>query len=231
MTSLPTTRRTAATALVAAVLAGLMTWALTKPPGDLSAAGAGAAFRSGAAAQAQSEQAGSLRGSPAVSVTPLITAMAAPMGPTAPRAVPNSVTVPSLGLTLGVRAVGIAADGQMELPPDPRVIGWYQYGQAPLDGVGAVVLAAHVDARGFGAGPLARVDRLPPGATIVVETTAGPVSYQVIEVVSVRKTELDTGLLFDRTGPERLHLVTCGGNYVKGEGWTSNVTIVARRTA
>ncbi len=231
MTSLPIPRRAAATALVAAALAGLMTWVLTQPPGDLSAAEASAAFRSGAAPQAQSGQTVSLRASVAAPVPPLITTMAAPMGATVPQAVPTSVTVPSLGLTLGVRAVGIATDGQMELPSDPRVVGWYQYGPAPLDGLGAVVLAAHVDAKGFGAGPMARVDRLPPGATIVVGTTAGPVLYQVVEVVSVRKTELDTGLLFERTGPERLHLVTCGGTYITGKGWTSNVTIVARRSA
>jgi sortase (surface protein transpeptidase) len=125
--------------------------------------------------------------------------------------------------------VGIAADGQMALPPDPSVVGWYRFGPSPASAEGAVVLAAHVDSRTYGPGPLARAAAMVPGSAIVVATGGRAVSYTVTDVISVEKKDLDLELIFDRTGPPRLHLVTCGGEYVRGRGWTSNVTVIASR--
>lgn len=219
-------------ALAAAVLAGLTIWFITQPPAPSSGDAGAAALRSAASSPLESSTPAA---SPAVenvpiqSATPLITSTR-PASPAAapPTAVPTAVSLPSLGLRLEVRPVGIAADSQLALPSDPRVVGWYEFGPAPSSGTGAVVLAAHVDARGYGAGPLAKATQLKPGAKIAVDTTAGTVTYTVTEVVTVRKQELDTDLLFDRSGPERLYLVTCGGDYIKGQGWTSNVTVIAQ---
>ena len=91
------------------------------------------------------------------------------------------------------------------------------------------MLAAHVDSRRYGPGPLAGAAALPPGSTIVVATGTRSVTYTVIDVISVQKRNLDLALIFDRTGPPRLHLITCGGEYVRGQGWTSNVTVIASR--
>ena len=52
-----------------------------------------------------------------------------------------------------VAAMGVAEDGQMALPPDPRTIGWYRYGAGPGDRVGSVVLGGHLDSREYGVGP------------------------------------------------------------------------------
>jgi hypothetical protein len=142
---------------------------------------------------------------------------------------PATVTLGSLGVTLPVQPVGIAADGQMDLPPNPAQVGWYRFGPSPSSAEGAVVLAAHVDSARYGPGPLARVAALVPGSTIVVATGTRSITYTVIDVISVQKTNLDLALVFDRTGPPRLHLVTCGGEYVRGQGWTSNVTVIASR--
>jgi hypothetical protein len=164
------------------------------------------------------------------SVTPLVTATAS-RPPAVPEEPPVSVSLASLGLTLPIRAVGLAADGQMDLPPNPSEVGWYRFGPSPTTGEGAVVLAAHVDSRMYGAGPLARLGAIVPGATITVATATRTVSYTVTDVISVLKSDLDVDLVFDRSGPPRLHLVTCGGEYVRGQGWTSNVTVVATRNA
>jgi hypothetical protein len=37
----------------------------------------------------------------------------------------------AVGIDAAIRPVGVAADGQMQLPPDPRVLGWYRFGAAP----------------------------------------------------------------------------------------------------
>ncbi len=218
------TLRTAAAALVAAVLAGLLTWVITRPPDPLTADQARDRLQAGATTTIPG------RAVPSASVTPLVTATASPP-PEVPDEPPVSVTLASLGLTLPILGVGLAADGQMELPPNPSEVGWYRFGPSPTTTEGAVVLAAHVDSRTYGAGPLARLGAIVPGSTITVATATRTVSYTVTDVISVLKSELDLDLVFDRSGPPRLHLVTCGGEYVRGQGWSSNVTVVATRNA
>jgi len=37
----------------------------------------------------------------------------------------------SVGISMLVRPVGVATNGQMALPPSPAVMGWYEYGPRP----------------------------------------------------------------------------------------------------
>ncbi len=216
------TRRTAATALVAAVLAGVLAWVVTSPAAPLSSDQARERLQA-------PESSGPPPSRPSTTITPLITSSVGSAPRTSSEEPPTTVTIGSLGVTLPVQPVGIAADGQMALPPNPSEVGWYRFGPSPSSPEGAVVLAAHVDSRTYGPGPLARAAALAPGSTIVVATGGRSISYTVTDVIAVEKKDLDLALIFDRTGPPRLHLVTCGGEYVRGQGWTSNVTVIASR--
>lgn len=143
-------------------------------------------------------------------------------------AAPTRVTVASIGLDLPVRPVGVAGDGQMELPANPSVVGWYRFGPAPGDGEGSVVLGGHLDSREYGVGPLVRLRKLRPGAVVEVRTSRGTVRYRVEGVRDVDKKELALGELFARTGARRLHLVTCGGPYdANGGGYRDNLVVTA----
>ena len=82
--------------------------------------------------------------------------------------VPNRLLRERLGITMTVKAEGVASDGEMALAPDPADIGWYRYGARPGDAAGATVLAAHVDAPGYGIGPLARLTQLRRGDVLTV---------------------------------------------------------------
>jgi hypothetical protein len=144
-------------------------------------------------------------------------------------AAPDRVTISSIGLDLPVRAVGVAADGQMELPVNPAVVGWYRFGPVPADREGAVVLGGHLDSREYGVGPLVRLRKLRAGALIEIRTTdGGTARYQVEGVRDVDKQKLAVGELFARTGARRLHLVTCGGPYdPNGGGYRDNLVVTA----
>jgi hypothetical protein len=216
------TRRTAAAALVAAVLAGVLTWVVTSPAAPLSSDQARERLQAPGPPDSPAAR-------PSTLITPLITSTVGSTPEPSAAEPPTTVTLGSLGVTLPVQPVGIAADGQMDLPPNPAEVGWYRFGPSPTSAEGAVVLAAHVDSRKYGPGPLARAAALAPGSTIVVATGTRSVTYTVTAVISVRKQDLDPTLVFDRSGPPRLHLVTCGGEYVRGQGWTSNVTVIASR--
>jgi len=117
----------------------------------------------------------------------------------------------------------------MALPPDPRTIGWYRYGAGPGDRVGSVVLGGHLDSREYGVGPLVRLRKLKRGDVVEVRTAGGPVvRYRVSEIRDIPKKKLAVDNLFDRAGPRRLQVVTCGGPYdAEGGGYRDNLVVTA----
>lgn len=141
------------------------------------------------------------------------------------------VDIPSLGVVLPVVPVGVASDGQMALPKDPDIGGWYRFGPAPTTDRGASVVSAHVDSRDE-VGPLAKLPGLKKGATIVITVGGARVEYVVERVDQYAKTALDTDALFSRSGPARLHLVSCGGEWnPRTRHYEDNVVAIARRAA
>lgn len=141
---------------------------------------------------------------------------------------PSSVVIARIGVRMPVLAVGVAADGQMALPPNPANVGWYSYGPRPGDRAGATVLAAHIDAPGYGIGPLARLGELRPGDVITVVTGDTSRRYVVSSTRHLEKSSLDLTSLFARTGPPRLHLITCGGDFdAQKRHYEQNVVVLA----
>ncbi|KGN32455.1 class F sortase, partial [Knoellia aerolata] len=153
--------------------------------------------------------------------------------PPAPPAPPASfrVEIPSLDVVLPVVPVGVAKDGQMALPKDPDIGGWYRFGPGPTSANGASVISAHVDSRDE-VGPLAKLPRLDEGARIVVTVDGARVEYVVERVDQYAKTALDVDALFSRSGPARLHLVSCGGEWnPRTRHYEDNVVAIARRAS
>lgn len=140
---------------------------------------------------------------------------------------PSRLRVSEIGLDAAVRPVGVAADRQMRLPDDPRILGWYRFGPAP-GGTGSVVLAGHVDSRRFGVGPLAELPSIEVGDRIEVVTGSGGVrAYRVDSIERFDKQALPAAV-FARTGPERLRLVTCTGPYLPDAGgYRDNLVVTA----
>lgn len=158
--------------------------------------------------------------------------------PTATRRPPSSaatarfrVEIPSLDVVLPVVPVGVAEDGQMELPKDPDIGGWYRFGPGPTSGAGASVISAHVDSRDE-VGPLAKLPKLDKGDRILVTVDGARVEYVVERVDQYAKTALDVDALFSRSGPARLHLVSCGGEWnPRTRHYEDNVVAIARRAS
>jgi hypothetical protein len=141
------------------------------------------------------------------------------------------LVVRSVGLDVPVRAVGVAPDGQMELPPDPAVIGWYRFGPDPTRDNGSVVLGGHLDSKEYGVGPLVRLRKLRPGQLVRVRSYGGrTTTYRVDSVREVDKQRLALADVFDRSGSPRLRIVTCGGPYDPGNGgYQQNLVVSAAR--
>lgn len=143
--------------------------------------------------------------------------------------IPTSFSIARLGITMKVRAEGVAGDGQMALAPTPADIGWYRYGSRPGDPTGATVLAGHLDEPAYGIGPLVELVNLRQGDIMTVSSGTKTFRYSVTSVTSIKKTALDLSGLFTRVGPPLLHVVTCGGNFdQETHHYDANVVVIAK---
>ncbi|MFK5634908.1 class F sortase [Ornithinimicrobium sp. LYQ103] len=144
------------------------------------------------------------------------------------RTVPVRLRVPSVGLDVPLEGVGVRDDGLMEIPDDGARAGWYRFGPTPGDEAGSAVLAGHVDTPG-GLGAMAALTEVPLDAEVEVEMDDGTVlRYRVVGRETIEKVELPVDELFDRTGPARLTLVTCGGPWrYEASSYRDNVVVVA----
>lgn len=166
---------------------------------------------------------------PAVATAPAVPVRPATPGPVTDPSPPVRVVVAGAGIDAPVRAVGIGADGQVEVPADARQVGWYRFGPEPGSEAGSAVLVGHRDSRTQGAGALFPLDRARPGDRVTVTLAdATVVTYQVTERRWYDKQALPLASLFDRSGPARLTLVTCGGAYdPERGGYQQNLVVTA----
>jgi hypothetical protein len=143
---------------------------------------------------------------------------------------PVRITVDTVGIDSAVRPVGVAADGQMELPPDPAVLGWYRFGPAPGAGTteGSAVLAGHLDSRQYGLGPLVRLRYVDNGDLVEVTLSDGSTMTYRVQAVTRYDQQALPAELFARSGAPRLRIITCGGDYdVDAGGYQQNLVVTA----
>lgn len=141
---------------------------------------------------------------------------------------PVRVRIAEVDLDVEVRPTGVAEDGSMELPGTVRRAGWYRFGATPRERSGTTVIAAHVDTRTEGLGPFARLTSLRRGDRIVVTDRGGDQhAYRVVARRQIDRTRLPVNELFDRDGPRRLVVLTCGGAYDARNGYRDNVVVIA----
>jgi hypothetical protein len=127
-------------------------------------------------------------------------------------AAPVRLAVPSLAVDAAVVPVGIQPGGELAVPDDPSLVGWWQGGARPGAALGTTVLDGHVDSYLTGSGALFHVADLRPGATVSLGTSAGSLTYVVQAVRSYPKQALPADV-FDTTGQPRLVIITCGGEF------------------
>jgi len=222
----PGTRPATATAIAVLAVVGLVAslvalwpW-LAGGPGREARTAPAPAF-SGPAAQPQPSPGPRAEGDIARKDAGLVSSSARPSRPVA-------VRMASIDLRAPVRPVGVAGDGQMALPPDPRELGWYRFGPEPGAGGGSVVLAGHLDSNRLGLGPLVRLRDVEVGDPVRVRASDGTTrTYTVRSVTRYDRQALPTRL-FSRGGPERLRMITCGGAFdPEAGGYQQNLVVTA----
>lgn len=147
----------------------------------------------------------------------------------APTVAPERITVAGLPIDQPVLPEGVDDTGAMSLPADPANAGWWKFGPGPTSTTGTTVVAAHVDAVGYGIGPFAHLVDVPTGTAITVTGADGSTTgYRVASVDLVQKTGVPWSSIFDQDGPRRLVLVTCGGAFdTTTHHYDSNLVVTA----
>ncbi|WP_138734685.1 class F sortase [Modestobacter excelsi] len=161
------------------------------------------------------------------SPAPAVTAHPAAPSAVAPRVAP--VRLQLAGVDAPLDPVGVDPAGAMALPEDVDRVGWYRFGPAPGADEGTAVLAGHVDDAEQGLGALAPLREVEAGAEVRVTDAAGAVTrWQVVSRELIEKRALPLAALFQRTGPPRLVLLTCGGEFLPElRSYADNVVVVA----
>jgi len=165
--------------------------------------------------------------SEAPSPAPGVTAHPAAPSAVAPGAAP--VRLQLAGIDAPLDPVGVDPAGAMALPEDVDRVGWYRFGPAPGADEGTAVLAGHVDDAEQGLGALAPLREVEAGTEVRVTDAAGAVTrWRVVSRELIEKRALPLAALFQRTGPPRLVLLTCGGEFLPElRSYADNVVVVA----
>jgi hypothetical protein len=149
-----------------------------------------------------------------------------------PAAVPHAPAPGTVRLAHGGTATMVRREiGDDGVLPIPNAINQASWWGAGIDAAsGATVLAGHINWKGA-TGPFAELwDSRVGDQVSVVDGSGRPVAYRVAQVITLAKDELPRRAeeLFAQSGPHRLVLVTCGGQWVGGKiGYASNQIVVA----
>lgn len=151
------------------------------------------------------------------------------LAPAADVVFPVRVEVPEAGIDVEVEPVGVVDSGEMQLPADTEVAGWYEYGPVPSSPAGTTILAAHVDSLTYGLGPFSKLKDLGAGAAVLVTTSDGAIHrYTIATIDRVAKTDISLNAVFDRVGTPQLVMITCGGRFDhKTRHYLDNVLVTA----
>lgn len=159
---------------------------------------------------------------------PTVTVTAEPE-PTAtgPAPEPTRLVIPSLDLDEGLIDLFVSQDGTMGVPSTPEQIGWWEDGPAPGDSGGALI-AAHVSLGGQ-PGAFSDLGTMEDGQTVVVERADGSsATFEVSSVEQYAKDDFPDDRVYTYEGPNRLHLVTCGGAIDEETGhYLDNIVVFA----
>jgi LPXTG-site transpeptidase (sortase) family protein len=141
---------------------------------------------------------------------------------------PERLTLPGNANAAVLPATTI--DGVLRVPENVRHVGWWDGSARAGEAFGSTVIAGHVDSDTDGIGFFARLLRVKVGDTITLRGQSHRLKYRVTSVKKVAKKALATdSQALRQTGPHRLVLVTCTGNFHRERGgYDSNLVVIAK---
>jgi sortase family protein len=166
-------------------------------------------------------------GRPPLTAIPSGLRAAAPSATAATVPRPTGLVIPAIGVRTKLIRLGITTSGQLQVPANAAVAGWYTGSPRP-GGTGSAVIAGHIDSVS-GPGVFFRLRELRPGDLVYVQRRHGPMAvFRVTAVRKVLKSRFPTAAVYDPVPNAQLRLITCGGTFDPATGhYLSNVVVFA----
>ena len=142
------------------------------------------------------------------------------------RSTPVRIQIPAIRVDSSLMALGLGADGSMEVPPGGFPAGWYTGGPTPGE-LGPAVIAGHIDLNGPGV--FYRLGTMKPGDRVTVTRADGskPV-FRVTRVAQFQKDQFPTRQVYGNLNHAGLRLITCGGTFNTRTGhYEDNLVVFA----
>ncbi len=141
---------------------------------------------------------------------------------------PVWLSIPVIGVRTSLVDLGLNANGTLQVPSSTAVAGWYTGSPRP-GGVGAAVIAGHVDSRA-GLGIFFWLRDLRPGDRVYVGRADGTMAvFTVTAVEKFAKDQFPTAAVYGSLPDPELRLITCGGIFDRSlRSYLSNIVVFAR---
>jgi hypothetical protein len=134
---------------------------------------------------------------------------------------PNRIEIPKIKAVAPIVPVQTTPDGELEIPLNPKTVGWWSPGAKPGARRGTAILAGHINYAGV-TGPLAPIGTLNPGDQVFIfgmhHGKRTELTYRITGVRTYHKTNLPYKQIFDQNSVGRLAIVTCGGPFDASTG-------------
>lgn len=145
-----------------------------------------------------------------------------------PGIAPASLELPDQAAAARVLPSATAPTGELAVPEDPQLLGWWVGGARVGAGSGTAVIAGHVDSAEAGLGTFAALREMEVGDPITVTAADGEAArFVAVAVTQYGKQELPREL-FTRDGAPRLALITCTGDFDPQAGsYADNLVVLA----
>jgi Sortase domain len=139
---------------------------------------------------------------------------------------PRSLRLPS-GRVVPVHPVSTTRDGQLDVPDDPRIAGWWRGSSGVGDQFGKTFLAAHIDSPLQRLGPFVELYDARPGLPLVLRSAGLRQGFRIRSVRLIPRESLTAHPdLYSRSGTRRLVLVTCAPPYDLAHGGYRNLVVL-----
>jgi Sortase domain len=127
---------------------------------------------------------------------------------------PVRLRLPRLNIDATVLPVSVSADGLLDVPDNPRQLGWWSASGRPGMPSASVVIDGHVDSATRGIGALFQLQKAQPGDEVLLMNASGASTrYAVVARRSYAKASLPAADVFAREVGPRLVIITCGGRF------------------
>ncbi|WP_078968991.1 class F sortase [Streptomyces cyaneogriseus] len=145
-----------------------------------------------------------------------------------PSADPVSLRIPAIRVHAPVAELDLDERGALQPPPDnPNLVGWYSGGTAP-GSAGTAVIAGHVDLPTGSRGVFYDLGALTRGNRIEVRRSDGRTAVFTVDAVEVHdKDRFPSEKVYGSSDVPELRVITCGGGYVRNDGYQANVVVYA----